>query len=102
MEEASFPGCLIECRIVGILEAEQTGKGGKSIRNDRIVAIANAAILFKGITSIKELNENLVKQIEDFFIDYNKSEQRNFQPIKWSGSKKAWDLIEESLQTADQ
>ncbi|MBV4358697.1 inorganic diphosphatase [Pinibacter aurantiacus] len=100
MEEASFPGCLIDCRIIGILEAEQTEKGGKPIRNDRIVAIANASILFKGITSMKELNENFINQIEDFFIDYNKSEQREFRPIRWSGSKKAWDLIEEGLQTA--
>lgn len=96
MEEASFPGCLVECRIVGVLEAEQKDKGEKSIRNDRIVAIANMSSLFKGITNIKELNENMVKQIEEFFIDYNKDEGREFRPIKWANAKTAWELIEES------
>lgn len=97
MEEASFPGCLIDCRIIGILEAEQTEKGGKPIRNDRILAIANASILFKGISNIKELNENMISQIEDFFIDYNKSEGKEFHPLNWTGAKKAWELVEESL-----
>lgn len=101
MEEASFSGCLIECRIIGVLEAEQKEKGGKPIRNDRIIAIADASILFKGIENIKELNENMVKQIEDFFIDYNRSEGKVFTPQKWSSAKTAWELIEESLVIAD-
>jgi inorganic pyrophosphatase len=97
MEESSFPGCLIECRIVGILEAEQKEKGERPIRNDRIIAIADNSMLFKGIDDIKELNENLVRQIEDFFIDYNKGEGREFRPLNWSRAKIAWDLIEESV-----
>jgi inorganic pyrophosphatase len=96
MEESSFAGCLVECRIVGVLEAEQNEKGSKTIRNDRIVAIADASNLFKGIQNIKELNENMVKQIEEFFIDYNKEEGREFKPIKWASAKTAWELIENS------
>jgi hypothetical protein len=37
-----FPGCLLKCRAIGIIEGEQ-GKKNKSERNDRIVAIALCA-----------------------------------------------------------
>src|SRR5579872_5124757 len=38
MDEPAFPGCLLKCRIVGIIEGEQGKKKGAE-RNDRIVAI---------------------------------------------------------------
>src|SRR5690349_24241741 len=38
MDEPAFPGCLLKCRPVGVIEGEQ-GKKKKRERNDRIVAI---------------------------------------------------------------
>ncbi len=38
MDEPAFVGCLLQCRIVGIIEGEQ-GKKKERVRNDRIVAI---------------------------------------------------------------
>src|SRR4051812_48346051 len=39
MDEPSYPGCLVECRVLGILKAKQTKK--KEKRNDRVIAIAD-------------------------------------------------------------
>ena len=38
MDEPAFPGCLLICRIVGIIQGEQGDKKKKE-RNDRIVAV---------------------------------------------------------------
>jgi inorganic pyrophosphatase len=38
MDEPAFPGCLLKCRVVGIIEGEQSKKKDKT-RNDRIIAI---------------------------------------------------------------
>jgi inorganic pyrophosphatase len=38
MDEPAFVGCLLQCRIIGIIEGEQ-GKKREQERNDRIVAI---------------------------------------------------------------
>src|ERR1700720_3283403 len=38
MDEPVFPGCLIQCRVVGIIEGQQ-GKKKQKERNDRIVAV---------------------------------------------------------------
>src|SRR3954471_15779307 len=39
MDEPAFTGCLIEARVLGIIQAEQTSKG-ETTRNDRLVAVA--------------------------------------------------------------
>ena len=38
-EISSYPGCAIDCRIVGVLQAEQTERDGKKMRNDRFIGV---------------------------------------------------------------
>src|SRR3989440_1956062 len=40
MDEPAFCGCLVRCRLIGVIEAEQTEKG-KTERNDRLIAVAS-------------------------------------------------------------
>ena len=44
MDEPAFPGCLLLARLIGVIEGEQID-GKKRIRNDRIVAVADANAL---------------------------------------------------------
>lgn len=67
MDEPAFPGCLIPSRLIGVIEAEQA-EDGKTERNDRLIAVACKSIIHSHIKSIKDLNENLLEQIEHFFI----------------------------------
>lgn len=97
MEQACFPGCLTECRILGVLEAKQKEKGKKPERNDRIVALSVHSVLFENIQTVKELNRHLVSQIENFFINYNRQEGKKFTPLGWSDATKAKKLIQVSI-----
>jgi inorganic pyrophosphatase len=81
MDDPAFPGCLVECRLVGMLEAEQT-KGQRKIRNDRLIAVANQSLRYSDIHHLRDLNRTLVKQIEAFFINYQKA--RKVKVLKWS------------------
>ena len=92
MEEPAFPGCLISVRLLGVLEAMQKGKG-KKIRNDRLVGVSDCSILYKSIKKLDDLNKSMVQEIENFFIDYNKHEGKEFSPIGWKDKKKALNLI---------
>src|SRR3954453_20605872 len=38
MDEPAFPGCILSCRVIGVIEGEQGEKKSK-VRNDRIIAI---------------------------------------------------------------
>src|SRR5262249_44333205 len=57
MDESAFPGCIVTTRLIGVLEAKQTEQG-KSIRNDRLIAVAEPAHDYGNLRTIKDLNLN--------------------------------------------
>jgi inorganic pyrophosphatase len=71
-DEPTFPGCQIDCRLIGLIRAEQKNANGKQNRNDRLVAIAEASMLFANVKELDDLEPKLLKQIEDFFVNYQK------------------------------
>lgn len=93
MEEPAFPGCLVECRLIGVIEAEQTEKNGKTERNDRILSVASQSALFKDIKTIKDISHSLIEQIEHFFISYNEIKGKKFKVLDKAGPDKAKKLI---------
>lgn len=94
-EFASFPGCLISCRIIGGFKAEQSEKSGKKkmIRNDRFFAIPRCSQMFKELHSIEDLPAEIVQQLEQFFIDYNKIEGKEFHVLEKLDAQKAKKMI---------
>src|SRR5256714_4781218 len=43
MDEPAFPGCVLSCRPIGVIEGEQRDEKKKKERNDRIIAIQEDA-----------------------------------------------------------
>src|SRR3954465_7884573 len=39
MDELTYPGCLVECRLLGVITAEQSEPGKPTKRNDRFMAV---------------------------------------------------------------
>jgi inorganic pyrophosphatase len=91
-EFKTFTGCLIECRIVGCMLAEQTEEK-QTVRNDRYIAIPLVSTTFEHIENIKQLPKQIITELENFFINYNKSEGKKFKVIKTITGKDAMKLI---------
>ncbi len=91
-EIKSFPGCIIDCRIIGAITAKQT-EGSKTVRNDRFLAIPGVSQLFADVHSINDLPKDIIKQLETFFINYNELEGKKFKPLKRVDAKQALKLI---------
>jgi inorganic pyrophosphatase len=91
----SFPGCMIKCRIIGGIKAEQTEEKGKKnmIRNDRFLAIPKCSNIFEKVRSIEDLPDNIIDQLEGFFVDYNRLEGKEFKALKKLDPKEAMKLI---------
>ena len=87
-EFQSFPGCIMDCRIIGGITAEQTEKG-KTVRNDRFIAIPVVSQMFAKVKTIKDLPRDLIKQLETFFINYNELEGKKFEHLKKLNAQKA-------------
>jgi inorganic pyrophosphatase len=65
-ESATFPGCMMECRIIGALQAEQTEVDGKRVRNDRFLGVPVVSQLFPDINDLAGLPESVLNQLEHF------------------------------------
>ena len=76
MDEPAFCGCLIESRLVGVIEAEQS-EDGKTERNDRLIAVAAKSPTHAEVKSLSDLSPALLKEIEHFFISYNQERGKN-------------------------
>jgi inorganic pyrophosphatase len=98
MDEAAFTGCLVETRLLGVIEAEQTEEDGETTRNDRLIAIADNARNHREVHSLDQLNANLVDEIEHFFVSYNEMKGKQFRPLGRHGTQHAERLIEEGMR----
>lgn len=74
-EFTGFPGCLMDCRLVGCIQAEQVS-GKKKIRNDRYLAVAEQSHIFENVISIEDIPYSIIMEIESFFTSYMKEEGR--------------------------
>ena len=97
MDEPAFAGCLVESRLLGVIEAEQT-EDGKTERNDRLIAVAENSRNHKNVRSLEDLNENAIGEIEHFFISYNEAKGKQFKPLGRFGADRARKLIEEGMK----
>ena len=97
-EEAAFPGCLVECRVIGIMKAEQK-KNNKTIRNDRVLGVAVASTIFSSIKDVSDLNKETIQDLVRFFETYHLKQKDDFKVISIDGAKEAIRLIKENLQS---
>lgn len=77
-ELRTFPGCLMEVRIIGALQAEQTERNGKRYRNDRFIGIPVVSQQFPDVNDLPDLPINIIDQIEHFFRNYNEQAGKKF------------------------
>ncbi|MBS1625256.1 MAG: inorganic diphosphatase [Bacteroidetes bacterium] len=91
-------GCLIQCRVLGVLEAVQTEKDGTEERNDRILAVQNASVDHSMLRTIKDVDKHLLDEVEHFFVYYNEMSGKKFKMLGVKGPKAARRLIDAHIK----
>jgi inorganic pyrophosphatase len=97
MDEPSFTGCIAECRLVGTLVADQTEKN-KTIRNDRIIAVAVESPRYKKVNSIQDLDKTVVREIINFMKYYNKMAGKEFRVLRYLDGSKTLEMIQRKIE----
>jgi inorganic pyrophosphatase len=98
MDEGAFPGCVVEARLLGVIQAEQTEPGSSPVRNDRLIAVANESYEHKGVDHIEQINDNLMREIEHFFVSYNQISGVRFEVIGNFGPERAREIVQEGIE----
>ncbi len=89
MDEPAFCGCVVPARLIGIIEAEQTERDGETSRNDRLVAVPIKARTYNDCRNLNDLNEHRLKEIQEFFVSYNRIRGKKFKLLGIHGPEKA-------------
>jgi inorganic pyrophosphatase len=99
MDEPAFPGCLLPARLIGVIEGEQLD-GKKSIRNDRLVAVADATHSYANIKKLDDLPRHFLKELEDFFVNYHRLEGKEYKLLGCKSAAVALTLIKKAQKAA--
>ena len=91
-EITGFPGCVMDCRIIGAITVNQTERDGKTMRNDRFFAVPDVSQLFADVQSIHHLPEAILNQVEHFFRNYNEQAGKHFEVLAWVDAEDAYRL----------
>lgn len=99
MDEPAFPGCLLKCRTIGIIEGRQSGKK-KTERNDRIVAIEQDNHSYASIKQVDDLGKEFARELEDFFVNYHELIGKKYQILGLRGPGAARRCIRKGMKAA--
>ena len=92
MDAPAHAGCLLDVRIIGVINAQQSEDGEKET-NDRLIGVAIHSYDHEQMESIDDLNKSFLSQVEEFFISYNKQRGKKFRVIGTGGPQKAVKLL---------
>ena len=93
----SFPGCLVTVRLIGVLRAEQR-EGGKRIRNDRLIGVADTSVNPARLKELSALDEQELRAIEHFLKSYNAFQGREFEIKSRGDSRQAAQILDAAIE----
>ncbi|HEX9201180.1 MAG TPA: inorganic diphosphatase [Acidobacteriaceae bacterium] len=99
MDEPAFPGVAVKARLIGIIEGEQVD-GKKRVRNDRLLAVAEANHTYAYLKNIKDLPEQFLRELEDFFVNYHKLEGKEYKLLGCKGTQAAMTALRQARKAA--
>ena len=94
-DDPLFPGCLVDCVLIGAIALEQEEQGEVK-RNDRLIAVPQASLLYSEIKDLAHLNQTVLKQIEAFFVNYQKVRDVKVTILERLGPDRAREILRRS------
>ena len=95
-DSPTYPGVVVECRLIGVLQLEQDGKKGRE-RNDRLMAVpVDDPRIADGARDIVDMPQRMREEIEQFFLSTTFFTQKNAKCRGWKGRKTAEKLVRRS------
>ncbi len=94
-DAATYPGLVLTCKPIGVLEVLQSSKGKKE-RNDRVFVVPDRSPFEGDLQDIRRLPSRAIKELEKFFEATNALEAKTLKFLGWRGPAKAIKTIKKS------
>ncbi|WP_221565254.1 inorganic diphosphatase [Alkalihalobacillus sp. TS-13] len=89
----TFPGCVIESRVIGFLNMIDSGE-----EDAKLLAVPVEDPRFDHVQSLEDVSEHTLKEISHFFERYKDLQGKKTEIGSWEGPEKASELVEECLK----
>jgi inorganic pyrophosphatase len=83
-DATTFPGVVLVCRLIGVLQIEQKSKK-KRERNDRLFAVPRRSHAEMHLRDARDLSAPIREELEKFFIATDELENKEIRIIGWKG-----------------
>jgi len=97
-DAATFPGMIVACRVIGILQIKQKSKK-KSERNDRLFAVPRRSHSERSLKDVADLSKPIREELEKFFIATDELEDKKLNILGWKGPKPALEAIKDAAKS---
>jgi inorganic pyrophosphatase len=94
--QASYPGVVLPCRILGMVEIEQREGKSKPEINNRIIATPNWHQALSTLEEARDLPSSVRKQIEQFFVSSVAFTGKKLTVKGWGSSRKTKEFIDKN------
>jgi inorganic pyrophosphatase len=99
MDEPACVGALLEVRLIGVLEAEETEKG-RVERNDRLLAVAAISHIYADIRAPGDLPHTFLDHLGEFWMNKDRLEGKSFRVLGMRDAEEAVRLVKKTSKAA--
>ncbi len=92
VNEATFSGCLIEARVVGIFRMKDKG-----FNDFKVLAVPHKDPLFEHIKKLEDVPVHFVREVEFFFTTYKQLEGVSVEPLGWASGEEGTAEVRSSV-----
>jgi len=96
IDESTFPGCVIETRLIGVLTIRH--KGGTA--EHKLLAVPVNEPRFAGYNDITDIPQHILKEIENFFDVFKELEGKDLTVDGWEGAEAARQALAHAVVAA--
>ncbi len=98
VDQSTFPGCLVEARIIGVL----TIQSSDSRPEQKLLGVPVREPRFAEYEDISDVPEHLLKEIEHFYEVFKDLEGSDIGALGWEGAEEAQGLLDEAIQKGEE
>lgn len=96
MEEPAHVGCLLDVRLIGVIEAEQV-EGEKRFENDRLLGVSVRSYAHEHVHALEQVSTTQLDHWEAFFVSFNQIRGKQFLVKGRQGPKRALELVQKGI-----
>lgn len=96
-DAATYPGLVLKCKPIGVLDVEQAANGKKE-RNDRVFVVPDRSPFEGDLQDINQLPPRAIDELEKFFQATNALEAKTLRFLGWGGREKAIKRINSAMR----